>query len=609
MPNAHPNNRPAPRPTMQGASHRPVCLAVLAACLLGAGPAAQAGMRNAMSLPGDSSLLFVAIDGGGDFSQATQSLVVDLGVNLSALLPQSGAGVGALWASTATWHFSDDALRINGVTSQAGNSWSAVVGDFLTGASGAVRWGVMAADMVIATTNAGFNTLPGRNLLVTGQPTQVQIDSITTTAGWSSIGSQLNTFIGANNVLGSHRTAENGANLARPLDRQAFLGRTLRDNFDGQLPWRYLLDSQTASPVFLVQAISADPVVQQLGGAGNGVDSLLAPEAAATFSFDAASSSLTLDWGSLPPDPNIRWAQPPGGDWHAAGNWTGSRVPDRDSIVSIGSLGNVTVRLNGTAATVKTLSLGNSATSIPSNITTLALDGATLTAVGDRLSPGAGVTIHATGVIAGPGVIDGTVSNLGRLSVADGTLVVTGPLSNNGRIEVQQGNLKLDIGNGVLFNGLDGVLVLDGGTLAGSLNNTGWLQVVDGSNRIDGTVVSHNAIEFRIGEATDSLARLAVQGELALGGMLVLSSDANFVAQAGQRFDLFDAGRLTGSFSSIHTDGLHLAAGTSLDLSQLHSTGEIAVVATVPEPGTWALLLGGLAGVHLLRRRRRAQPG
>jgi fibronectin-binding autotransporter adhesin len=77
-------------------------------------------------------------------------------------------------------------------------------------------------------------------------------------------------------------------------------------------------------------------------------------------------------------------------------------------------------------------------------------------------------------------------------------------------------------------------------------------------------------------------------------------------------------GALTGAFSVGGTNGLRTGAetGTDLDLfelggnlrwdvSQFNASGFVAVVAVVPEPSRMLLLMLGLAGL-LLRRRRRA---
>ena len=80
---------------------------------------------------------------------------------------------------------------------------------------------------------------------------------------------------------------------------------------------------------------------------------------------------------------------------------------------------------------------------------------------------------------------------------------------------------------------------------------------------------------------------------------------AGYGGQAGASFDLFD-GTLSGSFDQIDTSSFALASGLAWDFAQLSSTGVVGITA-VPEPGTWALWLGGLAvlGASAARRRSR----
>ena len=98
-----------------------------------------------------------------------------------------------------------------------------------------------------------------------------------------------------------------------------------------------------------------------------------------------------------------------------------------------------------------------------------------------------------------------------------------------------------------------------------------------------------------------------VAGHLDFGGTLALVSWDGFTGQAGQRFDLFDWGSASGAFATIDADGFALAAGTALDLSRLYVDGSIAVVA-VPEPGPWALMLGGALVLGWRRRRACGNP-
>ncbi len=93
-----------------------------------------------------------------------------------------------------------------------------------------------------------------------------------------------------------------------------------------------------------------------------------------------------------------------------------------------------------------------------------------------------------------------------------------------------------------------------------------------------------------------SFDKYSVAGHLALGGTLTLAAWDGFQAQAGQSFDLLDWGSVSGQFDTIDSSGLLLATGTQLDTSRLYMDGSVSITA-VPEPGSAALLLLGLAAV------------
>jgi hypothetical protein len=94
-----------------------------------------------------------------------------------------------------------------------------------------------------------------------------------------------------------------------------------------------------------------------------------------------------------------------------------------------------------------------------------------------------------------------------------------------------------------------------------------------------------------------------VGDRLTLGGTLQLSWWGGFEAQAGQRFDLFDWGSVSGSFAAIDLSAAALDPGLRWDTSRLYLDGSVAVAA-VPEPQTWALMLAGLAAAGVAARRR-----
>jgi hypothetical protein len=70
---------------------------------------------------------------------------------------------------------------------------------------------------------------------------------------------------------------------------------------------------------------------------------------------------------------------------------------------------------------------------------------------------------------------------------------------------------------------------------------------------------------------------------------------------AGSVFDVLDWGSLSGQFDRFDFSQAPLGAGLVWDTSTFYTDGVLRVAAAVPEPGTWALMLGGLA---LLSRRR-----
>ncbi len=277
---------------------------------------------------------------------------------------------------------------------------------------------------------------------------------------------------------------------------------------------------------------------------------------------------------------------------------------------------------------------------------TLSISGGTLNGSGAAVNA---ASISGYGVIASASLVNGAG---GSITLTGGTSTVTSSVANSGAINVAVQNASF-LGDVTTYAG--GSLVISGGsttTFAGTFDvkSGGAFNVVPGSNAIftgsvflrsgaiisgigfmsfqgslsvgasPGLAVDPGSVSF--GAANEYLAdigglnpgddggvgieydRLVVGGRLTFGGTLRVSRWNGFAPQAGQKFDLFDWGTAQGSFSSIDFTNAPLASGLTWDTSNLYTTGELSVAAAVPEPESWAMLLGGFALTGFLARRR-----
>ena len=190
---------------------------------------------------------------------------------------------------------------------------------------------------------------------------------------------------------------------------------------------------------------------------------------------------------------------------------------------------------------------------------------------------------------------DATTTFAGKTEIRDGAAfqVDAGSMAIFlGAVQQRSGTLLTGAGNKFYAAGLSV------GASPGSVSDAG--SVTFGEN---------NVYLAEIGGTVPGLGHdfYEVAGILSLGGTLKLVSWDGFVAQAGQRFDLFDWGDVQGTFGDIDTSGFMLGSGARLDLSKLYVDGSISVQA-VPEPDSWALSLVGLgviAGVMARRWQKR----
>jgi hypothetical protein len=264
---------------------------VAAAALALAAGGAQAAIGNSNQNFGNSSALFVAMDGAT--GTPANSLVVDLGVSMADFVEittgvSTTAGALSAFGTSASWNFGTNTRTVNGAAVAGDYAWSGAVSSFFANAQNGVRWGVIGADNVSGAISP-TNTLTNRNLLATGSPTQANINNLTNAAAVSNATTAFQNFVAAQGVTGTHSSNAEGASTAST--GAAFLNTTMFGNFNNQLPWNYLSAVDTTSSLFLVNQLS-NPVVYQLGKMDS-KDTLLTADMA-TFHYDSANSVLSF---------------------------------------------------------------------------------------------------------------------------------------------------------------------------------------------------------------------------------------------------------------------------------------------------------------------------
>jgi hypothetical protein len=148
----------------------------------------------------------------------------------------------------------------------------------------------------------------------------------------------------------------------------------------------------------------------------------------------------------------------------------------------------------------------------------------------------------------------------------------------------------------------------DGGTL--SPGNSIGTTTIDGDYALNGGDVF---LEID-GDAGPGVAgghdQLIVTGDVTLGGALTL--DWGYLPEVGNRFLILEKqseGLISGIFDDL-PEGARLSASyggetIGLEISYVGGNGNDVVLGAVPEPATVGLLLVGLVGLALGRRRKR----
>ncbi len=358
--------------------------------------------------------------------------------------------------------------------------------------------------------------------------------------------------------------------------------------------------------------IVATPTLNLTGGtvtlAGNIVE--------ATGSGNAAiNSTLTLNGATL----------------DMAGNKIGTATEPVNTLNFQSGTLNSLASINGTAGLTKTT------TGVLTLTGTNGWTGATTVSQG-RLQVGNGVSGSITGtgnvVVSGAGTTLATASVLAGgspTSTVAGTVTV-GTLTNPGILAPGVGNSATD-NQSLVFTSAGGVTVADHSQLQMSITtptvnaaNPAVTAFLASGQDLGDYLAAHagasSAFDITPTYGSEDYINIT-NGGLSLGtratgtlgnGSLVIQSNGYAAPAAGDVFNLFDWTTLmTGNFSvpgANTTGGVYgdidlptLSGNLQWDLSALSSHGLIGVTTVVPEPGRVLLLLLGLLGICLRRRR------
>ncbi len=199
-----------------------------------------------------------------------------------------------------------------------------------------------------------------------------------------------------------------------------------------------------------------------------------------------------------------------------------------------------------------------------------------------------------------------TFDNQGTLDLRAGLMRMTGALKNTGLIRAAAGAGLLVTSEASFEN--QGTLTGAGDMDAlGSIINRGLIAPGDPIGMLtlgDLTLAQEGTVRIDLG-AADASDLLKLTGTVALGGELDLWN-AGYAPRLGDSFTVlqFAARQGTSAFDTVQLHGF--GQGVAFDV--VYGVGDVkVVVAAVPEPGTWALLLGGLAVVGGVARRSLAR--
>ena len=314
-----------------------------------------------------------------------------------------------------------------------------------------------------------------------------------------------------------------------------------------------------------------------------------------------------------------------------------------ENAVAFGAASTGALSLNGNSVVIA--SLNSNATPGAPVVQNANSTAATLT-IGNSKNANstfAGVIQDGTGggalsvVKAGSGTttLSGANTYTGTTTVNAGTLIVSGGISGSGLVSVTAGNFEADsLIGGVVAVTSGGELSGNGGAVGGITTEGGTVapgltvgSAAAGTLAVNGNVSLDPTANFniRVGVATasDNDSLTTTTGTVNLNGAnLVLTAGSNYAAGTlGLTYIILYGGANapTGIFGNVNgLVAINYPREVNPDIYQIvydytdpasRLPNDVAIeyttLTSVPEPGTWGMLLGGLATLIAIQRRRR----
>lgn len=268
-----------------------------------------------------------------------------------------------------------------------------------------------------------------------------------------------------------------------------------------------------------------------------------------------------------------------------------------NSAVSLSNTSNAALSLNNYSNAIGSLSGGGGSggnVSLGTATLTTGANNTDTTFAGIISGTGGKLTKTGTGVFT----LTGVNTYTGATIVDGGSLIVDGSLASGSAVTVNSGGTLGGSGT------IRGTTTLASGSKLSAGSNSAATLTFSGGLDIAAAANDSAAFVFTLGTSFDKI----VAGSLTLGTGVIDAADFSFTTGSGfadgQSYTLFESTSVAGTFTSFFLTNI---GGSGIDGTvALDGNNIVLTTSAVPEPSTYAALLGGTAllAAGIVRRRR-----